>query len=259
MFSKLSDFEKCTILIGNFLGDGSYDNRGSILKNRHSNKQNDYVKWLEYLYDNMGVLQDAKYDHPYPTNIDPSAKISLVKAKVPIATFFETNNFFKYSNNKYTKTGNRTYYKKGTKIVSEYALRNIHPFGLLLWFLDDGSLSVKRRVKKDGSQHGVQRQAILCTHSFTYDEHVTIEKVFKSRFGIEIRIHNHSCKNPVTKKVSSTGVHTYINATNFRKFYDVVRPYLHLIPESMKYKFDMQYEINKVKNSKFLMENYNCY
>lgn len=29
MFSKISDVEKCNILIGNLLGDGSYDNRGA--------------------------------------------------------------------------------------------------------------------------------------------------------------------------------------------------------------------------------------
>jgi len=245
MFSKLSDFEKCTILMGNFLGDGSYDNRGSVLTSRHTIKQNKYVKWLEYLYDNMGVLHSVRYNYASPSNINPNARSSKVKAKVPIKTFFENANFLRYSNNKYTKTGNRTYYKKSTKIISEYALRNIHPMGLLLWFLDDGSLSVKRRLKKDGSQHGVQRQAILCTHCFTYDEHITIEKVFRERFGIEIRIHNHKSKNPVTKQVSSTGVHTYINATHF-------------IPDNMKYKFNMKYEINKVKNSKYLMENYNC-
>ena len=27
MFSKLTDIEKCQIIIGNWLGDGTYDNR----------------------------------------------------------------------------------------------------------------------------------------------------------------------------------------------------------------------------------------
>jgi hypothetical protein len=255
---KLTDFEKCTILIGNYLGDGSYDNRGGILRNRHSNKQNEYISFLEDIFDAMGILQNVKYNFNHPTNIDPNHQASLVSAKVPIKPFFENDNFIIYNSNNLTKSGQKTYYKKGRKILTRYAIDNLHPLGLLLWYLDDGSLSVKKRFKKDNTVYGVQRQATISSMSFSYDEHLEAQKSFKTRFGIDFRIHKQKNKNPITQELNgNVSSFMYFNATNFRLLYDIVRPYLDYIPESMRYKFNMKYEINSRKNSKFLTENYN--
>ena len=75
--TKLNTQQKCNILIGNLLGDGSYDNRGSVLNNRYSNKQNYYVEWLEYLYKQMGVFHRSKYDYSNLTDINQNGIILI--------------------------------------------------------------------------------------------------------------------------------------------------------------------------------------
>ena len=49
----------------------------------------------------------------------------------------------------------------------------------------------------------------------------------------------------------------YFNATNFRKFFDIVRPYLKYIPKEFYYKFDMKYKPNRLKNSIEFSKKYN--
>ena len=49
----------------------------------------------------------------------------------------------------------------------------------------------------------------------------------------------------------------YFNATNFRKFFDVIRPYLQYIPKEFYYKFNMQYIPNRIRDSLEFSEKYN--
>ena len=245
------------ILIGNLLGDGSYDNRGGVLSNRHSNVQNHYVYMLEDLYKEMGVFHSSKYDYLNPTNINPNAKSSYVKAKVPDKLFFENDRFFKYSNSNLTKTGNVTYYKKHKRIVSEFALNNIDPLGLLLWYLDDGSLVAKKRSRKRTTtiNYWYQRHATLSTHGFSYKNHLIIQDVFQKRFGLDIKLYKQKSKYPGTNQVSSINHYTYFNAENFRKFYDIIRPWLFIVPVEFGYKFNMKYE--STGKNQYLSEYYN--
>ena len=257
---KLTEQQVNNILIGNLLGDGSYDNRGGLLMNRHSSVQNHYVRLLEQLYREMGVFHKSKYDYPNPTNINPDATSSYVKAKVPNPTFFENNNFFKYSNNNLTNSGNVTYYKKHKRIVSNFALNNIDPLGLLLWYLDDGSLAAKKRSRQSTGKvkymrYWFERHATLSTHGFSYNNHLIIQDVFRKRFDIDVKLYKQKSRYPGTKKISSINHFTYFNADNFRKFYDIIRPWLFIVPIEFKYKFDMKYE--STGKNQFLSENYN--
>jgi len=254
---KLTQQQINSILIGNLLGDGSYDNRGGILKNRHNNKQNSYVYLLENLYKEMGVFHSSKYDYLSPTNINPHSKSSYVKGKVPNKAFFENECFFEYNNSNLTKSGNITYYKKHKRVVSEFALNNIDPLGLLLWFLDDGSLAAQKRTRKTkiSVRHWYERHATLSTHGFSYDEHLIIQDVFQKRFGIQVKLYKQKSRYPGTKTISSINYYTYFNADNFRKFYDIVRPWLFIVPANFSYKFNMKYETTG--KNRILSKNYN--
>jgi hypothetical protein len=141
------------------------------------------------------------------------------------------------------KSYNRFFDSTGKKIASEYVLKRISPLGLLFWFLDDGCLSVS--TKKDGKS--TVRQATLATQGFSYQDNERIQKIFLSRFGIETKIHK-----------DKTYFKQYLSATEFRKFYDLVRPYLNMVPKDMRYKFNMKYVANpEVPESLHLSENYN--
>lgn len=256
MFSQISNELKCQILLGNWLGDATFDNRGHWLISKHSLKQYDYCKWLYYLYENMKLEVNFNKCVNYKSNIQNNYEVSIIKCKIPLPTFFD--DFYIYDNTNLTKSGNITYYRKKQKIITPKLLSLVtHPMTLLLWYLDDGSLSVIKRFKKDGSNHGIQRQAYLATNGFTFEENELIKNHFKSQFNIDLKIYKQRSQNindPTKYRITPI---LYFNSHNFRKFYDIVRPYLYLVPHSMSYKFNMKYEINKRLNSKYLSENYN--
>ena len=111
------------------------------------------------------------------------------------------------------------------KIASKYVLRRITPFGLFLWFLAVGKIKV---FLKDGS---VKRYGYLQTETFNKNEHVQMQKMFRERFQIETKVHELGLKS----------YRLYFNATNLRKYIDIIRDYIPLLPPKLRKKFSMQY------------------
>ncbi|MDQ0339912.1 hypothetical protein J2S00_002707 [Caldalkalibacillus uzonensis] len=221
---KLSKKEINYALFGLVLGDGSY--RKGIIKVSYSNKQRFYVEWLEGLCKALGLKHTASYEF-YTKTTFGKRLYSHINIWVPDRRHFE-----KY---------NRVYNNSGRKIPSKYVLRRINPLGLLLWYLDDGQLHVSFKGTK------AKRFAYLNTQSFTLAENKRIQQMFKERFDIDLSIHTDN--SGFSNHKGKIYYRLYFNATNFRKFYDIVRPYLHLIPEEFSYKFNMQYRPNRLKTS----------
>ena len=228
----MSKKEKCYSLFGLLLGDGYLENNKRIVC-KHTNKQREYVKWLVKIFYYWKIFQRSKFDFENKTtfgNFIYSEAVCNIPSDI---------HFIKF---------NRFYNESGKKIISEYVLKRITPLGLLFWFLDDGSLNIHKKEKKYGA-FSISRCAYLSTEGYDEQSKKNIQKIFKERFNIETKIHK--AKNGQTR--------TYINATNFRKFYDIVKPYLKIIPEDMRYKFNMKYKKNRLNNSLYLAENYNGY
>ena len=226
----LKDKEITYALYGLMLGDGNY-RKGRIYCN-HTNKQRFYVEWLERVFKELGLNVSSRYDFICNTTFG-EYMYSQVSIRVPNKSDFE--NIFFDNNNK--------------KIISDYVLQNINSFGLLLWFLDDGQWHVSF---KDNS---AKRFGYLNTQSFSYDENEKIKNMFKERFDIDLKIHKD--KSGLKGYEDRVYYRLYFNATNFRKFFDIVRPYLKYIPKEFYYKFNMQYKPNRIKNSIEFSKKYN--
>ena len=149
----------------------------------------------------------------------------------------------------YFETQNKCFDNNGKKIISKYVLDNINEFGLLLWFLDDGQWHVSTKNNR------TKRFGYLNTQSFTYEENQMIQSMFKDRFDIDLKIHKDN--SGFEKYKESIYYRLYFNAENFRKFFDIVRPYLKYIPKEFYYKFDMKYVPNRIKSSMLFSEKYN--
>lgn len=216
-------------LYGLLLGDGNY-NDGRIYC-YHTNKQKFYVEWLENVLSENGLNVNCRYDYIRKTTFGEYyySHISIPVDKIDIeSNFFDKNN---------------------KKIISKHALDNINPLGLLLWFLDDGQWHVSF---KDNS---AKRFGYLNTQSYTYEDNLKIQKMFKERFDIDLKIHKDSSgfKNYKGKVY----YRLYFNATNFKKFFDIVRPYLQYIPNEFHYKFNMQYTPGRGRDTIELAKKYN--
>jgi hypothetical protein len=220
MLQVLSDLEKCQILLGNFYGDGNYQRHkkyknATYILSKHSNKQNDYVRFLEEIYKIMGIYQFSTYDKINNGGFSNQNYCSYVAAKPPDVDFFETPDF----------------YYNGKKVITENGLNQLSEMGLLLWYLDDGSLGIYKNNK------GSKRHARLSTQCYSEDEHKIIQKVFKNKWNLNVKIYGQH--HQYTGKFYN---YIYFNCTNFKKFFDLVRDFLPHIPHSMKYKFDMKYD-----------------
>lgn len=232
-FDFLDGFSEKDIIYsmyGLFLGDGSY--RYGKLKNVHTNKQRFYVEWLEQLFISMNLETKSKYDYIRNTTFG-TVEYSHVEVTVPKRFYFETLN--------------KCFDNNGKKVVSHYVLDHINELGLLLWFLDDGQFNVHP------NNGGTTRFGYLNTQSFTLIENEMIQEMFNKRFDIDLSIH----KDNSGFNKSKIYYRLYFNATNFRKFIDIVRSYIKYIPHEFYYKFNMKYEQNRMKSSKEYSEKYN--
>ena len=219
-FLQLTDVEKCQILLGNFYGDGNYQRHkkyknARYILNRHSSKQNDYVKFLEEIYKGLNIFQFSKYDISNVGGFNPSGLNSYVAAKPPNIDFFESPDF----------------YQNGKKVITEAGLSQLSEFGLLLWYLDDGSLSIFKNHK------GSKRHARFSTQNYSLSEHKTIQRVFKNKWDFDVNIYGQ--RHQYTGNFYN---YIYFNCTNFKNFFDLMKDFFEYIPDSMKYKFDMKYD-----------------
>ena len=235
MCNFLNNFSEKDItyaLYGLFLGDGWY--RSGKLNLSHTEKQKFYVQWLESIFKSYGLQTKSQYDIVKHTTFG-DVKYNQLCITVPKRFYFETLNKCFDDNNR--------------KIISDYVLENINELGLLFWFLDDGQWHVSFKGNK------AKRFGYLNTQSFTYEENQKIAQMFPDRFGIELKIHT-DCSS-FAKYKGVVYYRLYFNATNFRKFFDIVRPYLQYIPKEFYYKFNMQYVPNRIKDSVEFSEKYN--
>lgn len=219
-------------LYGLLLGDGYY--RNGYIINNHTNKQRFYCEWLYQIFNYLKIKTKTRYDFMMHTTFG-DVMYSSVTIYVPHRFYFETNNYF-FDNN-------------GKKIISDYVMNNINEFGLLLWFLDDGQFHVSTK------NNSTKRFGYLNTQSFSLEENKKIANMFYDRFGICLKIHK-DCSG-FEKYKDKIYYRLYFNAENFRKFFDLVRPYLSIIPQEFYYKFHMGYFVNRLTISEQYAEKYN--
>lgn len=232
IFENLTNQEIDNALYGLFLGDGTYKH-GSIYI-QHTEKQHFYCEWLNEQLDftilNHSIYRNQKFKTTFGEHIYHIVRISV----------FDRERFELY---------NQCTDKNKHKTISLDLLNNINNLGLLLWYLDDGQLHVSFKNNK------AKRFGYLNTQSFTYEENILIGNMFKNRFDIDLKIHKDN--SGFEKYKGSIYYRLYFNATNFRKFFDVVRPYLPLIPRQFYYKFNMNYLPGRGRDSIEFSEKYN--
>lgn len=128
-------------------------------------------------------------------------------------------------------------------------LNELNSLGLLIWWLDDGCLSIHTKLNRPSTS----RFGYLNTQGYSLEENQLISHVLFSKFEIETNIHIDT-KSGFGKK---DHYRIYINASNMRKMIDLFREFIPWIPKNMLYKLNMKYVENRVKESKYLVSNYN--
>jgi len=197
--------ENRSILIGMVLGDGYIYCKDNIarLRMNHSLKQYEYINHKAIL---LGEIFNIKKPKLIRTISNGYPQVILVKE------------------DKYFRILRKWIYKNNIKTYSKKILDYLTPHGIAIWWMDDGSLSMKMRDNKIHAREGHLNIYI------TKSQNEIISNWFFEKYNISFV--------PVKNK----GLYRLrINTTNLKRFLPIIKPY---IIDSMKYKIDMQYYKN---------------
>lgn len=212
---KSSKKEMLGFVSGCILGDSHlYRNNNRAFQFKHSEKQLDYFFWkkaiLEQFFPESKIRISSGYS--YSSKTDKQYKWN--------GLFFVSDYF--------ERIYKHFYDSNGVKRINLGRLNQLTPLGLAVWYMDDGSLILHRnRYLKNGERTIRNRSMTFATNCFTYEEHLEVQKWFKIRFNIDVKIYKNLDKYT-----------TVLNATNSNRLIEVISPY---IIDSMFYKIDMKY------------------
>lgn len=199
--------EQQQLILGSLLGDGYCNRKRQIIKFCQCEKQKEY---LEYKYsffnsDEVYGIYKREYKEGY------------------IGYSFEFPNIKHKYDTLYSYIGKYLYSNEGRKKISPSYLKELSPLGLAIWWMDDGSL-----CNSKGNRWGK-----LCTECFNYEEHILLQKYFKEKWNIDVKI----------TKEKDKYYFINFNATALRKLISIIYKYVLEVP-CMVYKIDMDYKNN---------------
>lgn len=199
--------EQQQLVLGSLLGDGYCNRKRQIIKFSQCEKQKEY---LEYKYsffnsDEVYGIYKREYKEGY------------------IGYSFEFPNIKHKYDTLYSYIGKYLYSNEGRKKISPSYLKELSPLGLAIWWMDDGSL-----CNSKGNRWGK-----LCTECFNYEEHILLQKYFKEKWDIDVKI----------TKEKNKYYFINFNATALRKLISIIYKYVLEVP-CMVYKIDMDYKNN---------------
>ena len=121
------------------------------------------------------------------------------------------------------------FYGTGHKEVNQNILDNLTPFSVAVWFMDDGMTDMHRRHKKNKNYHyNFTPVCAFCTDSFSYESHLLMQKWFKEKWDINVRLKEAPLKDRM-------GYRIIICNEDTQKFIDLIKP--HILPHFL-YKID---------------------
>lgn len=182
-------------LIGSLLGDGTFHSITGLSKNSrlcfgHCLKQKEYITW-KYLFLSKYNLETPISVYTHKSNRYISGECSIITLRSiahPIFTDYR-----------------KKYYDNGNKRVKYDLVKKLKPFGLAVWFMDDGNVT----------NYGFE----LNTQSFKQEEIEFLQKVLHDSFNL---------KTTWTKSGA-----IYILSQSREDFINIIKPY---IIKSMNYK-----------------------
>lgn len=210
------------VVAGILLGDGSLNSLQKKIEFKHTLPQLNYLKFK------LGLMEQLGFN---------ARLFNLTKVKTNLG-------FYDYCSGSVSGGQVETYYSYSLDDL----LTALNPLGLMLWWLDDGMLSVHQ--KENGS---ISRFGYLNTQGFSLEENQRICMALSQKFNLETTLHVDT-KSGFAK---DNYWRIYLNATNMRRLIDYVRVFIPWVPKDMLYKFNMQYVVNRRTDSLEMATHYN--
>jgi hypothetical protein len=181
------------LIIGSLFGDASIRQRerNSCFRFSHSINQKKYAKWKKQFLNEFLISEFRETKR--------KIKDSFIHA-VDFST--KTHPVFNYY---------RILFYGKKKTITLDVLNQLNPQSLAIWVCDDGSYDSR------------QGYILLCTNSYTFEEHKLMKSFFKEKFGL----------NPTIGFRDEKYYYLRFKQDDSKKLIEIIRPF---IPECMKYK-----------------------
>jgi len=143
------------LIIGSLMGDSSIRQRemNSCFRFSHSIKQKEYCSFKKSILKQFRISEfrevKRRIKNHYIHAIDFSTRTH------PVFNYYR-----------------KLFYKKNRKIINKDILKQLNPQSLAYWICDDGSYNNK------------QRYIVLCTNSYSLEEHELMREFFNKKFGL---------------------------------------------------------------------------
>ncbi len=186
--------EEHDLIIGSLMGDASIRKRekNSCFRFTHSIKQKEYANHKRKILKNFNISEFRE--------VQRKIRDSFIHA-IDFAT--KTHSVFNY----YRKL----FYQTGRKIITPEILNEINSRSLAYWICDDGSYNNK------------QGYIIICTNSYSFEEHKLMKKFFEKTFNL----------SPTIGFRDSKYYFLRFKQKDSKKLIGIIKPF---IPNCMKYK-----------------------
>lgn len=145
------------VLIGMLMGDGNLRlrDKNALFRVEHSEKQRGYLFWTYHLFKEFTLREPSetlRKNHK-------SLFYSFTTFTHPVFNYYYC-----------------LFYKNGPKMITKEILEMLTPQSLAVWICDDGSYS-------NSGEH-----IILCTNSFSLQEHKLMQRYFKEKWSLNCSI-----------------------------------------------------------------------
>jgi len=198
---RLSD-QQFQVVLGSLMGDGNLSpNRrgrnGARFRLGHGAKQAEYLEWKTTLMGNIGY------------SVSENAKGARFVDFTPLPELAELQR--------------AVYLGDGKKFLSEEYLKSLTPLALAIWYMDDGSFTVRSKGLQQRTEGGSGRIEI-CVEAISEGSRMRLRDYLRDTHGLDVRLRVAGAAGKAVL-VFSTAATT--------KFQEMVAPYM---APSMEYK-----------------------
>ncbi len=188
-------------VLGGLMGDGALSPAANGLAARlrwgHGKKQAAYGDWKASMLGNLTVCRTTNAKGAVFHDFQPMAELAELRRVV--------------------------YMGNGKKTITNDHLKALTPLGLAVWFMDDGTFTVRSKGLQARTQDGSGRVEI-CVEAFTEGSQQRVVDYLRDTWGLDVRLRHAGQRN--------VAVLTFPTAASAR-FLKLVAPYIH---PSMDYK-----------------------
>ncbi|EHB45708.1 Protein recA [Mycolicibacterium rhodesiae JS60] len=206
------------VVLGSLMGDGNLspnrrDRNGVRFRMGHGAKQADYLSWKTALLGNLGRSERENAKGARFVDFTPLPELAELQRAV--------------------------YLGDGKKFLSEDYLKALTPLALAIWYMDDGSFTLRSKGLQQRTAGGSGRIEI-CVEAMSEGSRVRLRDYLRDTHGLDVRL----------RRAGTAGKAVLVfSAAATAKFQEIVAPYM---APSMEYKLLTRFQGRSIVTPQFV-------